>query len=262
MHFTSRDRFTRDGDWAQSDDVFRFAPRDAEILIALDADTLIVGDLEPLLNQIAEEQVVAGVIAHYPTYLPPALDHVTGRIIEPPNLARLSAREAWGALASGLVDQPLDFQFEHTLLDLDAPATYRFTPFYPNFGVVLFPRPTFDRLALEYLKFRPELMARLPAPDYAGQAALTLAAAAVCARTLALPLRYNFPNDIVAERMHPDEARQIVIFHYLRTDKFDRHTIFTTAQHYQQFLDLDLAGVNSAFQDAVRRIVGQTYPFA
>ena len=46
-------RFAREGDWAQSDDVFNYAPRDADVLLAMDADVLPVGPLEETVDVVA-----------------------------------------------------------------------------------------------------------------------------------------------------------------------------------------------------------------
>ncbi len=75
-------------------------------------------------------------------------------------------------------------------------------------------------------------------------------------------MRYNFPNDPIAEQMYPAELDRAVVFHYLRTDTFDRHQIFVTTEQYQRFLALHLQGVNRRFQEAVRTIIGERYPFA
>jgi hypothetical protein len=76
-----------------------------------------------------------------------------------------------------------------------------------------------------------------------------------------LPLRYNFPNDPIAVELHPREAENVVIYHYLRKTEFDRHLIFTSRAEYERFLALPLEGVNLQFRDAVRRVIGDTYPF-
>src|SRR5262249_29286908 len=154
----------------------------------------------------------------------------------------------------------LDFEYSHTLMPHDSPAEYRETPFYPNFGVVLFPRTVFDAVAHQYLAIRPALMDRVPAPDFSGQAALTLATPGAGVQTWAMPMRYNFPNDPVAEKMYPVELENVVIFHYLRTASFDRHEIFSSAEHYSRFLALPLTGVDLSFQRAVKSILGGDYP--
>ena len=245
VRWASAARFARDGDWAQSDDVFRFAPHDADVLLAMDADTLPVAPLEGLLDRVHDSGSIAGVIAHYPTATP----------------AAGSLRDGWARLAQDITTVPLDFAYAHTLMDPAAPAAQRVTPFYLNFGVVAFPRATFDDVAGRYLTIRPKLMERLADGDFSGQAALTLAIAAAGARTLALPMRFNFPNDPRAEQMYPDELANVVVFHYLRTTNFDRHRIFVSADEYRRFLNQRLGGVDGSFQQAVRARLGPDYPF-
>ena len=98
--------------------------------------------------------------------------------------------------------------------------------------------------------------------DFSGQAALTLAIAGTGASTRALPLRYNFPNDPAAVRLHTGELEQVVVHHYLRTWAYDRHRIFRSAADYHAFLAQPLEGVDQRFQADVRRTVGERYPFA
>jgi hypothetical protein len=74
-------------------------------------------------------------------------------------------------------------------------------------------------------------------------------------------MRYNFPNDPLAEQLHPRELEKVVAFHYLRTDQFDRHAIFATAESYSRFFSLPLSGVNEAFRKAVETMFGADYPF-
>jgi hypothetical protein len=250
IHWTSAARFAQDGDWAQSDDVFISAPPEADVLLAMDADTLPVEPLEPILDQVVERGAVAGVIAHYPPFVPRDSSEPT------------SIHEAWTRLASDFLDTPLDFAYVHTLMGPEVQADQKAAPFYLNFGVVFLPREAFRAITSPYLTIRPQLMERMTSPDFSGQAALTLAIASAGVKTWALPMRYNFPNDPVAERMYPAELEAVVVFHYLRTAAFDRHDIFVNAQHYEEFLTLDLQGVNRRFQSAVRTIVGQRYPFA
>jgi hypothetical protein len=247
IHWTSAARFALAGDWAQSDDVFVSAP-DADVLLAMDADTLPIDTLEPVLERVCETGAIAGVIAHYPPF--------------PQALRPASNREEWRQLSQGLLDAPLDFSYSYTLMDAEVQAEQRATPFYLNFGVVFFPREAFRCIAPMYLAIRPRLMERMLYPDFSGQAALTLAIAAEGCKTWALPMRYNFPNDPIAEQMYPVELERAVVFHYLRTTTFDRHQIFASAQQYEKFLSFDLQGVNLRFQDAVRRIIGERYPFA
>jgi hypothetical protein len=242
--FVALPRFRRDGLWAQSDDVFRFAPSDADVYVAIDADTLPVAGFEDLLDQIFEQRAVGGVMAHFPFPLYPGL----------------TVSEAWSRAAEGITALP-EFAHCHSLLDPSEPLEMRLTPFYLNFGVVFFAKPAFDLVAPRYLAIRELLMKRLPKPKFSGQVALTLAISDTGVRTMELPMRFNFPNDPIAARLHPAEALQPVIFHYLRTKEFDRQKIFTSHHEYQSFLGLQLEGVNKVFQDHVRRVAGEVFPF-
>lgn len=249
LHWTTAAKYAQDGDWAQSDDVFASAPENADVFLAMDADTLPVGDMEPVLEQVLDCGAIAGVIAHYPPF--PVLDESR----------RVSMREEWRRLAHGLLDAPLDFSYSHTLMTADIDAEQRVAPFYVNFGVVFFRRDAFRAIAPRYLAIRPQLMGRMANPDFSGQAALTLAITSERITTWALPMRYNFPNDPIAERMYPGELEQAAVFHYLRTGAFDRHHIFVSPDEYARFQALSLQGVNRRFQQVVTRIVGARYPF-
>ena len=235
-------RFAREGDWAQSDDVFRFAPRDVDVLLAMDADTLPVASLETVLDRVLETGSVAGTLAHYP-------------------FPDRSVRDSWERVARGLLDVPLEFGFSYSLIGPGSPDEHRLAPFYLNFGVVFFPSGSFAEVARQYLRMRPTVAERLDEPVFSGQVALTLAVTVAGVRTWALPMRYNFPNDPVAERMYPGDLAHVAVFHYLRTGKFDRHTIFTSREEYYRFLGLQLTGVDLRFQDSVREIIGSDYPF-
>ena len=263
LHWATDSDFARDGDWAQSDDVFRHAPEDADVVIAMDADTLPVADLEDVLEAVDEAGSVAGVIAHYPPVPTVARDQPADGSIFPSDqgVAGNSLREAWTRFADGLTDAPLSFRFAHTLMATDAPDVHRLTPFYLNFGVVFFAGAVFRRVAERYLAMRPKLMDRMPDADFSGQVALTLAIADAGIPTRALPMRYNFPNDPIAEQMYPNELASVVVYHYLRTAAFNRHEIFVDATRYAQFLDAPLSGVDRCFRDAVEEIAGSTYPF-
>jgi hypothetical protein len=245
LHWASDRHFAADGDWAQSDDLMRCAPRDADVLLMLDADTFPVAPLTDVLEDVQRTGTVAGVIAHYPF----------------PGFPGCSVREGWQRLTDGIVDASLDFAFSHTLMPPGTPESLRLTPFYVNGGVVFFPRTRFEDLTVRYLEIRPRLMSRMPNADFTGQAAVTLAIAACGVPVRSLPMRYNFPNDPIADRQYPDELARAATFHYLRTDSFDRHRIFASAAEYDRFLSLPLSGSNRAFQQHVEAILGIQYPF-
>ena len=74
-------------------------------------------------------------------------------------------------------------------------------------------------------------------------------------------MRYNVPNDSVAEAMYGDELARPAIVHYLRTSEFDRHCIFAGPAAFAAFVQQPLSGVNRVFRDAVVARFGESYPF-
>jgi hypothetical protein len=237
----SPESFGLKDNWAQVDAALELAPKDADVLVLLDADTLPVGSLADTLDRVADEDLVAGVMAHY---APPAI----------------ASRSDWLRLAEGIIREPLSFCHTYSLVEPEV-ARNELTPFYVNGGVMMFGRTCFDRFAPRYLEIREHLAERVD-DAFVGQIASTLTIAETGLRTWALPMRFNFPNDPVAERLHPDEAANIVIHHYLRTTRFDRHRIFATPDAFNQFLALALEGPDQRFQTAVRHLFDSRYPFA
>ena len=170
-------------------------------------------------------------------------------------------REAWDAVAEGFLDEPLRFEHSYSLVTSAVPAEEQACPFYLNDGFVLFAREYFDRFAPLYLETRPDLSDRLVDPYYAGQVALALSAARVPLPSVALPMRFNFPNDPVAAEQYPEELESVVVFHYLREDQFNRQQIFRWRETYSAFLTRPLHPANARFRDSVRSLLGEEYPF-
>lgn len=235
-------RFAREGDWAQSDDAINYAPRDADLFLALDADVFPVRPLEEIVDVVARSNVVAGTLAHgaFPGSSSPADD--------------------WHRVTEGLVTRALALDYEYSLVCYPQPRDNRI-PFYLNFGVVFFSPPAFERLVPSFLSLRAAVGSRMLDDDFAAQVALALAIANTGVQTMPLPMRFNFPNDRLAETLYPEELESVRAIHYLRTDQFDRHRIFASADAFEHFLELRLEGANRALQDAVRRLFGDAYPF-
>ena len=239
-------RRATDGDYdGQIDELYRAAPADADVLVRADADTLPVANLEPLLDFVLERSAICGVAAHSRCPAPSGVGN----------------REAWNAVAQGFCDEPLRFEHSYSLVTPDASQEEQACPFYLNDGFVLFAREYFDRFAPLYLETRPQVADRLVSPYYAGQVALTLSAARIPLPAIALPLRFNFPNDPAAAKRYPEELESAVVFHYLREDEFDRQQIFRWRETYSVFLDRALSPANARFRESVRALFGDEYPF-
>jgi SAM-dependent methyltransferase len=231
--------------YAQIDSLFRCAPVDADVLVRMDADTLVVRNFEDLLDYVVETKSVAGVTAHFPF----------------PTWPGVTPRQSWVGLAYLLTGGSIGFEHAYSLPPEDAPQDEWATPFYLNDGVVLVAGSVFAEIVERYLKLRPNLMDHLPDPYFSGQIALALATAQAGVRSCALPMRYNFPNDELSEARYPEELDNVCIFHYLRTHAFDRHKIFASVSAYHEFLELPLTGSNKVFQGCVSTLIGSEYPF-
>lgn len=240
MTFLAPLDFAAKGIWAQADAELTAAPRDADVVLAMDADTIIVRNIETVLDQVLIEKAIAGCMAHY--RMPVWNDQ--------------PEREVWASLADGLTDAPLDFVHRYSMNPDAEPA-----PFYLNFGAVFVESGALQGILRHFVPFRTALAERLPKPVFSAQVALTLAAAEAGVKQIVLPERYNFPNDPLSARLYPDELREAAVFHYLRPKDFDRAKVFASAAAYDAFMASDLAGVNLAFRDAVRAVLGPRYPF-
>jgi hypothetical protein len=239
-------RFEEEGDWAQSDDQLRCAPRDADVILALDADVLPVANFEHMLDHVHDADCVAGVVAHFRF----------------PGWPGQTQHQDWENVAKGLLTKPLDYNCSYTLVSPDKPDEERLAPFYLNFGVVFFSANALQSVLPTFLHMRHALDTTMPNPAFSAQVALTLALAEKEVKTLALPMRYNFPNDDAAAVIYPEEADQVLFWHYLRTKKFNRQKIFTSPEEYGHFVTMDLEGMNSRFQQSAIRLLGRDWPFA
>ena len=74
-------------------------------------------------------------------------------------------------------------------------------------------------------------------------------------------MRYNFPNDELADTMYPGEMENIKFFHYLRTHEFDRHKIFSDEEYFDVFMNKGMKGSNEIFRRRVHELTQGRYPF-
>src|SRR5690606_8851788 len=97
---------------------------------------------------------------------------------------------------------------------------------------------------------------------WAPQVCIPLAVEDAKLSTCALPMRYNYPNDKIADSLYPEELEKIIVMHYLRTGKFDRHSIFSDEESFNQCLGLELSGSDRIFQEFVAGLTSGEYPFS
>ncbi len=246
IEILSAPRFEQDGYLAQAERRLSVGTGDIDVVVLLDADTFLVGNIEDALDQVFARNAVGGVMTHFGF----------------PVRAGHSTVEDWHRLGADLLTRPIRLDHEHSLMPPHAPEDTRRCPFYVNAGVILIATSVLADLRTAYTALRPKVVPYLSVPYFAGQVALALAIQELGINTLSLPFRFNFPNDPRADRTYPNELSEAVLIHYLRDNVFNRNRIFADARDYRAFLDLPLKGSNLSFQKAVRSLLGEPYPFA
>jgi hypothetical protein len=240
------DYFLRDG----HPGTYRYEVLDpnCDVSVLCDADTLLVAAFDPgdLLAFVARP-AIRGVIAHYP----PPLRDAAGR-----DYSDRGPDDFWTLLAARTLGRDLPAEHHYTLSSAQTPC-----PFYVNYGFVLGQYELLRRLRAKLAWLLPRIRETL-ANRFVDQMGLTLGCAAGDIPTEALPIRYNFPNDPVADARYPGELAAVKLIHFLRTDHFDRGRIFTSAAEFESFLELELTGSNLLFQKRVREITAGSYPFS
>lgn len=215
---------------------------DTDVAFLCDADVAPLAPFDELAQALIEAPALAGVIAHYHFPWP-------GRERVPDT--------DWSEIARDVIGRSIDTPFRYTLLELDAPAS---SPFYLNYGLIAGPPSILRKLHFRDQQIRPHIVHRI-GPTFGSQVSLALACADLQLPTRALPMRYNYPNDPIADHLYPEELQDIKLLHYLRTRHFDRQAIFASESEFHRFIDLDLAGSNRVFQDRVLELTGDIYPF-
>ena len=227
---------------AQHDKRFEAIRDDANLAFLCDADVAPLRRFDELLAQLADAPALAGVIAHL--HFPRD------------DLPRDPDRD-WPELAEAVLGRPIERPYRYTFF---APEEAQAAPFYINYGVLAGPPAMLRRFYRRDIAIRDKI-ADIVGHWWAPQIAVALASADLDLPTMALPMRYNFSNDPIAERLYPNECTEIVFLHYLRTRFFDRGEIFTDAAAFERFMKTRLEGSNAIFQRFVANLTGGEFPF-
>jgi hypothetical protein len=235
--WADREAFRRDSYWETSREVFRH-PAKARYVMCVDADVIFVRDFSDLLTRLDHEPAVAGVIAHASPFRNP------------------TPLETWQSLAEAYGIPSLDADYEHTGWGFMARhEAHRLTPVYFNFGMVIAPSEMMDKIGAGIAdadKFVTENLDTF----FRFQIALTLVIKKNQLPTIALPMRYNFPNDPGFDRRYPEELRDIRILHYLRCEIVHRENDFFSLEKVAALIKRsDLQGSN----EVLRRCLNDLY---
>jgi hypothetical protein len=210
----------------------------ADVVLCLDADTLIRRPLDALIKRVYRDRVLAGVIAH----TTPLRD---GRLSEPD----------WAQLFSlcGLAEPRLEH--EHTGWGyFFADPRYRYCPAYFNYGAIAAPAEMLTRIApvvQRHLVRLREVMACF----FDAQLALAMAIAELEIPVLPLPMRYNMTNNPLIEALYHREIDHAVVLHYLSEQHFRRRETFASLASLEAFLGRsDLRVVSQMAQELIRSI--------
>jgi hypothetical protein len=201
------DVYARHNYWGTAVERFR-QPFESKYVLFLDADVLAISPPELATSPVTETGGIAGLIAHVAPFDDPlaswtAITEAAG-LGKPPLVARHSG---WGLM---------DYSFEG-----------QYAPPYFNLGV-LFCSSDAARALGTRLYEEMEIVDGVRDTVYRCQIALTLAIIRLGIAWYELPLRLNFPNDLLFWRGHQAEAARIQLMHYLREDELDRTVDFAS----------------------------------
>jgi hypothetical protein len=236
---------------AQHLDRFRVMRPEADVAILCDADVCFVRPFDEVLRQVIAADAIAGVMAHY---------HF------PINGDRGDPTEDWRRAALATIGKEIEPRHRYLFgRSPDEPRIHRIedrplVPFYINYGLLVGTPARLRQMHERQQQLLP-LPAELVEPWFGAQVAVALACGDLNIPTIALPARYNFPNRPEAEELQPGELDKVVMLHYLYPEHFRREDLFADEHSYDEFLSKDLAGVDRAFQQIIRDIGGEAYPF-
>ncbi len=242
MHWVPKEDFIESSYNAQHYARFELIRENADVAVLCDADVALLGRFCDLVDLQIESPSLAGTIAHYSPWQ---------------CYPEMNGSANWDELALAVLGRTIDQPYKYSLLD---PENQSYTPFYLNYGVVLGTPCIFKKFYAVEKSIRESVLSKVN--DWWGpQVCLAFACAEAKLPTSALPLRYNFPNDPIADSLYVKELENIKFLHYLRTEKFDRHKIFVDEGQFLDFLNLSLEGSNAVFQKHVQDLTGGKYPF-
>lgn len=213
---------------------------DLDYVFLCDADTLLTGDLNEVLAQLAHGFPVVGVLAHVP---PKGMD----------------TAQSWQELSMSTTGRPIELRHRYTLA---SPSFTERAPFYLNHGFIGFRADALREFQKLYPKLRQKAAEVLAMPNFAGQVGLSLTVNALGWEGSVLPLRFNFPNDPKAYALHPYEGTDIRLIHYLRENAFKRSKLFADQAAFDAFLNTPPQIFDQHFHQALMIYTNGEYPFA
>jgi hypothetical protein len=213
-------------------------PFDAETLLMLDADVVVVRPFPEILTLVSGYPSIAGVMAHVPPFAP----------------------DEWRTLfrQAELTEPELKYECSGWGVMLTDPKM-RYCPPYFNTGVLAASRKALELLYDPYMASL-QTVRSLHDTYFFEQIALTLALYRTGIKSHVLPLRYNYPNQQGFDVAFPDELNEIRFLHFLRTDTVNREDDFLNwAKMKKLSTRQDLTGSNEVFRKRLAQLMPQMW---
>ncbi len=138
---------------------------------------------------------------------------------------------------------------------MEADPVQRYSPAYFNTGVLFARAELLDRLHEGYMNALTFVRRNMDSYFFE-QIALTLAIDALRIPVDVLPLRYNYPNQVEFDTLHPSELGDIRLLHFLRTQVVSRERDFETESATQMLASRkDLRGSNEILRRRVAALM-------
>jgi len=235
VRWVAEDLFARESWYATACERFRYEFR-SDVVLALDADTLIAGPLDELVEEAYRTEALCGVVAHVPP---------------------LSQLEKWQEIYDACGLGELRTPCQHTGWGyMFSDESLRYCPPYFNLGVLAAPAAVMRNLGSDIY----ELMSTVDAVHrtmYRVQIAVSLAVTRFALPFRGLPFRWNFVNDPLLEALHADELGDVRIIHLLRKHQIHKDEVYASLENVEAMLArTDLRVINALAQ----RLLGELHP--
>ena len=227
---------------------FELVRADADLAILCDADVAVLKPFDKLIGDLTSRPAIAGVIAHFHfTWDDPDTDW--GRRGDPDT--------DWSEISRSILGKDIEMPYQYSLMEGDPDRC----PFYINYGVFIGTPDLLREFHRSAIQLEPKVF-QTTKSWFSAQITVPLVCAALELPTRSLPMRYNFPNDDLADTMYPEEMEDIRFLHYLRTHEFDRHQIFSDERYFDEFMNRKMKGSNEIFRRHAYELLEGRYPFS
>jgi hypothetical protein len=233
LRWVDEELFSRETWFATAVERFRYVFT-SDVVLALDADVLIAGPLDELVDQCHDHGAVCGVVAHVPP---------------------LASREEWQAIYDACDLGTVRTPCEHTGWGyMFSDDTLRHCPPYFNLGVLAAPAEAMATIGRDAYSLMRAVDAVRSTP-YRAQIAVSLAVTRHGLPFRALPFRWNFVNDPLLEALHAEELPQLKIIHLLRRHQLHKSELYASLENVEAALErTDLRVINERAQQVLREV--------